>query len=222
MLAELDPANLWVAAANQVLAATAAAAVVPPPPPPPPPKKAAAPASAAEPKAPTKILVRDKKTGKLKGKIHDLVKRDKRRLLGPNLDLDQRKVQVDIYQKQRAGETGPSTSRPSAGASASTASCATSRWSPWRPARGSSTSASSSSRSSHRPGPALRRDPRLCRQRRPPREPADPRHLQRQHSGRLEPSARARTDHAGRDSHYGPPVPARVVTVADHWPSLKS
>ena len=75
---------------------------------PPPAKAAPASAAPAPPvKAPTKILVREKKTGKLTGQVQDLVKRDKRRLLGKNLDIDQRKVQVDIYQKMRADRSDP-------------------------------------------------------------------------------------------------------------------
>ena len=66
VLAELDQSNPWVVAANQVLAAAPAAAVAAPPPPP----KAALPsAPQQQSKAPTKILVRDKKTNKLTGKI---------------------------------------------------------------------------------------------------------------------------------------------------------
>ena len=87
LLAELDQTNPWVTAANQVLlgvgvlaAAASAAApaeavsssvvVVPPK------EKAPASAKAAEPKAPTKVLVRDKKTGKLTGKIDNVVRRE--------------------------------------------------------------------------------------------------------------------------------------------------
>ena len=95
LLAELDQTNPWVVAANQVLAAAPAAAVVAAPPPPP--AKAAAPQQTS--KAPTKILVRDKKTNKLTGKIVNTVRREARRTMGPNRDLVLRKVKVDIYQR---------------------------------------------------------------------------------------------------------------------------
>ena len=90
VLAELDPTNPWVAAANQVLAAAPAAAAEvqqqPPAEAPPPPTttKKAATADPAPPKAPTKVLVRDKKTGKLTGKIDNTVRREQRRTMGPN------------------------------------------------------------------------------------------------------------------------------------------
>ena len=106
VLAELDPANPWVAAANQMLlaagtaAAPAEAVVVVAPPPPQPITKKASSAEPPAPKAPTKVLVRDKKTGKLTGKIDNVVKR---RTMGPNSDLVLRKVQVDIYQKANHG-----------------------------------------------------------------------------------------------------------------------
>ena len=64
-----------------------------------PPKKVAAESPNAEPKAATKVLVRDKKTGKLTGKIDNVVKREKRLTMGPNRDLVLRKVKVDIYQR---------------------------------------------------------------------------------------------------------------------------
>ena len=112
VLAELDPTNPWVAAANQVLAAAPAAAAEvqqqPPAEAPPPPtttKKAAASAQPLAPKAPTKVLVRDKKTGKLTGKIDNVVKREKRRTMGPNRDLVLRKVQVDIYQRANRADS---------------------------------------------------------------------------------------------------------------------
>ena len=102
LLAELDQTNPWVVAANQVLAATATAAPAVAAPPPPS-AKAAPPRAAADPapqsKAPTKILVRDKKTNKLTGKIVNTVRSEARRTMGPNRDLVLRKVKVDIYQR---------------------------------------------------------------------------------------------------------------------------
>ena len=112
VLAELDPANPWVAAANQMFATAAAAApaaeavyvaLLPTSP-----KKAAADRESPneEPKAPTRVLVRDKKTGKLTGKIDNVVKREKRRTMGPNRNMVLRKVQVDIYQKNANPSSG--------------------------------------------------------------------------------------------------------------------
>ena len=102
-----------MAAANRVLATAAAAEVQPQAAavaveaaPPPPPNKAAD-SAPPEPKAPTKLLVRDKKTGKLTGKIESLIKRNKRCILGKNLNIDQRKVQVDIYQKRAEDRPDP-------------------------------------------------------------------------------------------------------------------
>ena len=110
MLAELDPTTPWVAAANQVLATAAAAAapaaeavrVVAAAPT----KKVAADHEPPAPKAPTKVLVCDKKTGKLTGKIDNVVKREKRRTMGPNRDLVLCKVLVDIYQKNANPSSG--------------------------------------------------------------------------------------------------------------------
>ena len=105
VLAELDQTNPWVAAANQVLlgAATAAASTAAAPAaaaiPPPTTQKAATADPAPLPKAPTEVLVRDKKTGKLTGKINNTVRREQRRTMGPNRDLILRKVKVDIYQR---------------------------------------------------------------------------------------------------------------------------
>ena len=85
---------LLAAAAAAAPAAAEAAAVVAVAP-----KEKAATADPAPPKAPTKVLVRDKKTGKLTGKIDNVVKREQRRTMGPNRDLILRKVKVDIYQR---------------------------------------------------------------------------------------------------------------------------
>ena len=95
---------LATAAAAEVQPQAAAVAVEAAPPPPP---NKAADSAPPEPKAPTKLLVRDKKTGKLTGKIESLIKRNKRCILGKNLNIDQRKVQVDIYQKMRADRSDP-------------------------------------------------------------------------------------------------------------------